>query len=82
VVLERPLSAPVTVLHKTQWWNVLVANPLGYLPPDSPLDRVEIDLPRRELLPFGPWWLRTWEFVFFTTLVAVSLVIKMLFRLV
>jgi hypothetical protein len=82
VVEERPMSAPVTVLHKEQWWNLLIANPLGYLADDSPLEWVEIDLPRREVLPFGPWWLRTWEFVFFTTLVAASLAIKLLFRLV
>src|SRR3546814_14368405 len=72
----------LTSLHKEQWWNVLIANPLGYLAADSPLELVEIDLPRREVLPFGPWWLRTWEFVFFTTLVAASLAIKLLFRLV
>lgn len=82
VVEERPLEAPVTTLHKEQWWNLLIANPLGYLAEDSPLEWVEIDLPRREVLPFGPWWLRTWEFVFFTTLVAASLTIKLLFRLV
>lgn len=82
VVEERPLNAPVTTLHKEQWWNLLIANPLGYLAEDSPLEWVEIDLPRRELLPVGPWWMRTWEFIFFTTLVAASLAIKFLFRLV
>jgi hypothetical protein len=82
VVEERALNAPVTSLHKEQWWNLLIANPLGYLAEDSPLEWVEIDLPRQEVLPFGPWWLRTWEFVFFTTLVAASLAIKLLFRLV
>ncbi|HMA14852.1 MAG: hypothetical protein ACM35H_11775 [Bacteroidota bacterium] len=82
VVDERPLSAPVTTLHKERWWNVLIANPIGYLADDSPLELVEIDLPRREVLSVGPWWMRTWEFVFFTTLVAASLAIKLLFRLV
>ena len=82
IVEERPLHTPVTSLHKRQWWNVLIANPLGYIADASPLEAVEIDLPRREVLPFGPWWLRTWEFVFFTTLVATSLVIKLFFRLV
>jgi len=82
VVEERPLNAPVTTLHKEQWWNLLIANPLGYLADDSPLELVELDLPRLEVLPVGPWWMRTWEFVFFTTLVAASLAIKFLFRLV
>src|SRR3546814_17212771 len=53
VIEERPMSAPVTSLHKEQWWNVLIANPLGYLAADSPLELVEIDLPRREVLPFA-----------------------------
>ena len=82
VIEERPLIAPVTWLHKEQWWNLLIANPLGYLADDSPLEWVEIDLPRYEVLHVGPWWLRTWEFVFFTTLVATSFAIKLLFRLV
>lgn len=82
VVETRALTAPVTVLHKEQWWNLLIANPLGYLPDDGPLELVEIDLPRREVLSFGPWWLRTWEFVFFSTLVVASLAIKVMFRLV
>jgi hypothetical protein len=82
IVEERTLNAPVTSLHKRQWWNALIANPLGYLAEASPLEMVEIDLPRQEVLPFGPWWLRSWEFVFFTTLVAASLVIKLFFRLV
>jgi len=82
IVEQRPLHAPVTSLHKRQWWNVLIANPLGYIADASPLEAVEIDLPRLEVLHFVPWWLRTWEFVFFTTLVAASLVIKLFFRLV
>jgi hypothetical protein len=82
VIEERALTVPVTSLHKEQWWNALIGNPLGYLPEDSPLEWIELDLPRKEVLPVGPWWLRTWEFVFFTTLVAASLVIKLWFRLV
>lgn len=82
IVEQRPLSAPVTTLHKERWWNLLIANPIGYLAEDSPLEWVEIDLPRQEVLPLGPWWLRTWEFVFFTTLMAAAIAIKLLFRLV
>ena len=62
--------------------NVFTANVGNLLPGEETTTEVEIDLPRREVLPFGPWWLRTWEFVFFTTLVAASLAIKLLFRLV
>lgn len=82
VVVERRLTAPVATLHKKQWWNGLIANPLGYLDAGSPIENVTIGLPRREVLDVGPWWMRTWEFVFLTTLVVVSLTIKLAFRLV
>ena len=39
-VVERvALSAPVPTIHKRQWWNALVGNPIGYLPDTSRLDR-------------------------------------------
>lgn len=82
VVVERELTAPVTTLHKKQWWNELIGNPLGYLNDGSPIESVTIALPRQEFLNVGPWWVRSWEFVFLTTLVAVSLTIKLVFRLV
>ncbi|WGF87429.1 hypothetical protein [Marinivivus vitaminiproducens] len=81
VLADLPLAAPVTVLHKRQWWNTLVGNPAGYLPDEVPLDRIEIGLPRQEVLSFGPAWLRSWEALFFTALVLSSLAIKLVFRI-
>ncbi|WP_299391031.1 hypothetical protein [Pelagibius sp.] len=82
-MVERvELTAAVTSLHKRRWWNLLIANPIGYLPPDGALERIEIALPRQDVLGFGPDWLRGWESVFFTALVAASLGIKAVFRLV
>src|SRR3546814_5810214 len=69
VIEERPMSAPVTSLHKEQWWNVLIDNPLGPLASASPPELVETELPRPAELPIGPWWLSTRGFFFFTTLV-------------
>src|SRR5690606_6684830 len=34
VVLELPLLAAIPVIHKRQWWNLLIENPAGYLPDD------------------------------------------------
>lgn len=76
VVGRIELSAPIATLHKRQWWNALFGNPLGYLPEDTELERIEIDLPPREYLPLGPWWMRSWHAVFFATLLIVSLAIK------
>ncbi len=82
VVDTLSIDAAVTSLHKRQWWNSLIANPLGYLPMDGALERVEIALPRQEVITLGPGWLRGWEAVFFCALIAASFAIKIIFRLV
>jgi hypothetical protein len=81
VVRTVPMPVPVPTVHKRQWWNVLFANPVGYLPIDAHIDRIEIDLPSKEFLPFGPSWLRSWEFLFFTVLIVASVAIKVAFRI-
>jgi hypothetical protein len=75
-VIEAPVAAPIPVIHKRQWWNVFFGNPLGYLPQEGPVDRIQAPLPRQQHLPFGPGWLRGWEFVFFASLVLVSVGLK------
>jgi hypothetical protein len=81
VVSEVPLPAPVTAVHKRQWWNSLIGNPASYLPDDSPVDWIEVGLPRKEYLPFGPSWLRGWETIFFAVLLLCSLAIRFAFRI-
>jgi hypothetical protein len=78
---DLDLAAPVSTVHKREWWNGLIGNPAGYLPEEWAVERVEIDLPRTEYLSFGPWWLRSWEAVFFATLLACSVAIKLAFRI-
>lgn len=72
---EFALSAPVPVIEQRHWWNWLVANPLGYLPDDSGVERVTIDLPSATVLPVGPEWARSWLTMFFPAMVLVSLLI-------
>jgi hypothetical protein len=79
-LLTLPPAAPVGVVHQRRWWNILLGNPAGYLPP-GPVDAVEIDVPRREYLPFGPSWLRGWIPLFFAVVIAVSLLLKIVWRL-
>ena len=81
-VVERvPLSAPVPTIHKRQWWNALVGNPIGYLPDTSRLEWIELALPQKEYLTVGPAWLRAWYVVFLGALLAVSLAIKVAARI-
>lgn len=81
-VVERfLLSAPVPTIHKRQWWNALIGNPIGYLPDSSRLEWIELGLPQREYLSVGPSWLRAWYVVFFGVLLAASLAIKVAARI-
>jgi hypothetical protein len=81
IVHEQVLNAPVTTLHKRQWWNVLIGNPAGYLPDALGVERIDIELPRNQYLAFGPAWLRGWEAVFFVGLFITALAIKLGFRI-
>ena len=74
--LEVPLPVPVTVIHKYAWWNFLIANPAGYLPADTRIDKIDIHLPERQLFTYGPEWLRGWEGIFLPVLFLAALVYK------
>jgi len=76
-----PLAAPVPVIEKRHWWNALIGNPAGYLEENSPVERLDIELPRREFVNVGPGWMRGWEMLFFVSLLAASLVLKRLLRI-
>jgi hypothetical protein len=81
VVRSEPITAPVPVIQKRVWWNRLIGNPLGYLPDDGPVERIDIDLPPRHVLSVGPEWVRTWLMPFFGALLVTSLLIKIVFRI-
>lgn len=74
-IADFEMSAPVNEITKRSWWNWLIANPVGYLPDDSPLERIDIALPARQYLPFGPGWLRGWLGMFIPIMFIVSLLI-------
>jgi len=69
------------VIHKQLWWNMLIANPAGYLSDNSSLELVEIELQAYEYLPFGPAWLREWLGLFFISLIAASIAVKVIFKI-
>lgn len=75
------LAEPIPRIEKRHWWNVLIGNPAGYLPDDSPIDEVSIGLPERQYLPIGPDWLRSWLTVALSALVIASLLIMRIARI-
>jgi hypothetical protein len=81
-IVERlPGDPPIDVVAKRQWWNALLGNPAGYLPDTAAADAVTFELPRRELLGFGPGWLRGWEATFIASVLIASIAIKLVFRI-
>lgn len=76
-----PLQAAVPVIGHQQWWNILIGNPAGYLPANSPIEQIRFDLPAQEIIHFGPNWARGWELTFFVMLIVVSVAIKKGFRI-
>lgn len=81
VFMEVPVTAPIPQLRKRQNWNLLLGNPAGYLPPYAPMEEVTLALPRREILPLGPDWLRGWEPLFFTAMILFALLLKRVRRI-
>lgn len=80
-VVELPPEQSSPVLHKRQWWNALIANPAGYLSAEAPAEAVYLDLPKKRMLPFGPGWMRGWEFLYFVVLIIGSLGLKFIWRI-
>jgi hypothetical protein len=69
------------IVESFRWWNRLIGNPAGYIPAGSPVRRLEFHLAQAEILSIGPAWLRGWEAPFFLTLIAVSILLKVVFRI-
>jgi len=80
-LLTLPLEDNIPIIHKKKWWNLLMANPIGYLPEDGKTDVIHIDLPEQVIIGFGPGWMRGWMFSFFLTFLLSSLGFKFLLRI-
>ncbi len=77
-----PPPVPATdVVHKPRWWNLLLGNEMGYLREDAAIEAIRFELVPRRLLPGLPGWLAGWEAVYFASLLATSLLLKIVFRI-
>ena len=81
-VVDGVHRAPwVATIHKREWWNLLLVNRAGYLPDNSQLERLDLDLPPKQYLSVGPDWLKVWHVPFFGVLLLASLAIKVAARI-
>ncbi|MFN2333395.1 MAG: hypothetical protein ABR550_03085 [Wenzhouxiangellaceae bacterium] len=81
LVVQLPPPRPSPILHPRQWWNALIANPAGYLSEQNPASVIYLDLPKKQMLSFGPSWMRGWEFLYFVLLIIGSLSLKFVWRI-
>jgi hypothetical protein len=81
VLLRLPEAATSGIVHKRIAWNHAFGNPAGYLPASAPMHAVRFDLAPRELLAFGPPWMRGWEFLMFVSALISALLYRALRRL-
>jgi len=79
-IATLPVDLTFAIIHKKGWFNALFANPLGYIPDDSPVEAVEFELKAINYLGVSPGWLGGWEMIYFTLLIAGSLAIKFIFK--
>lgn len=81
VLLTLPLAQPTPAFTKRRWWHLLFGERAGYLPDGAPVEAIELDLPRRALVPGAPSWLAGWELPFFGGMLLFSVAIKMRYRI-
>ncbi len=79
-IATLPGDLTFAIAHKKGWFNALFANPLGYIPEDSPVEAVEFELKSVNYLGLSPGWLGGWEMIYFVLLIAGSLAIKFIFK--
>ena len=82
ILLALPLNDAVPLIHQKKWWNVLIGNPLGYLPEQSDIHALQLGLPAQAVIGWGPAWLRGWEFVYFLGVLITSLLLRWRWKLV
>lgn len=72
------------VLGLRRWWHVFMPMPgrNSYLSDNPQVSQVTFDLPMRELIDFGPSWIRVWFVWFFMWLFIFSLTFKKIFKVV
>lgn len=81
LIISIPASTQVPLIHKREWWNIIIGNPAGYIGESAPIISVAFAIPPRELIDFGPHWLRSWVVFYFAALMATAVAIKVKFKI-
>ena len=79
--LVLPTAMPASVIHKKRWWNILLANPAGYLDEKASIGLFFINAPTQTIIDWGPGWMRGWAFAFISFLVLFSVISKIIWKI-
>jgi hypothetical protein len=80
-VMALPVAPMSNVLEPRHTFNAFIGNPNGYLPANVAIARIEFALQPREIVSFGPPWIRPWWFIFFAVIVLMSFWLKWRWKL-
>ena len=80
-IMQLPPLAPCATVTQAGPWNLLFANPAGYIPDDATITAVRFHYPERQILGFGPSWVRSWMTTFLFAVTVAALVIKVVFKI-
>ena len=73
-------TVPVSIIHKKQWWNVLLANPAGYIPDHSDVAYVTFEFTSKEMGPIFGAYFDTWHWPFIILLSLFSIACLIIFK--
>ena len=79
--LSLPTVAAASTIHRRHWWNILLANPAGYLDANASIGRFDINAPPQIIFDWGPGWMRGWLFAFMVFLVLFSVAVKVVWKI-
>ena len=80
ILIQFP-SQLSSIIHKKQWWNSLIGNPIGYLNDDSNVSHIEFAFKNNKIIEIGPEWMHGWLFVFFFMTILFSIVFLFIFKI-
>lgn len=75
-LVTLPLEHARARITRRSWWHDVFANPAGYLPDEARVAVVSLGLPDRDVLPFGPDWMRGWHGLFLAVLALAAVAVK------
>jgi len=81
---EQVLSAPfkpVSIIHKKQWWNVLIANPAGYLDEQALIDEVTFEFPAATVPSWMDDYLGGWFWFYMLITLLCSIAFMVIFKI-